>query len=79
MTAPRIDTRVVDLDSHVYEPLAIWDHYVPEPERALVRAAFFHDIDDTGQRLTVLNGATATELSRQAIIRHAVWRPGWTV
>jgi hypothetical protein len=25
-----------------------------------------------------LNGATATELSRQAIIRHAVWRPGCT-
>ena len=40
---------VVDVDSHVYEPPAIWDEYVPAEMRGMARAAFYHEVDSDGQ------------------------------
>ena len=36
---------VIDIDSHVYEPPAIWEDFVPETERAAAKAAFHHSVD----------------------------------
>ena len=68
---------VVDVDSHVYEPPEVWDR-VPTEYRALARSAFYHELDDRGNRLTVVNGKPARELNRSRIVRQAVWRPGMT-
>lgn len=70
---------VVDVDGHVYEPVAIWDDYVPVEYRAMARTAFFHEVDEVGNRMTVVNGAPATELNRSQLVRQAIWRPGMTV
>src|SRR5579871_3428214 len=67
---------VVDADSHVYEPTSIWDSYIASDERAMAKDAFWHEVDERGNRLTVLNGATAPDLNRSRIVRQAVWRPG---
>lgn len=69
---------VIDTDSHVYEPAAIWDDYVPEAYRPLARHAFWHAVDEEGNRVTVLNGVPARDLNRSRIIRQAIWRPGAT-
>jgi len=69
---------VVDVDSHVYEPPAIWDEYVPTEFRALARSAFYHEVDEHGNPLTVLNGALGPELNRSRLVRQAIWRPGMT-
>jgi len=70
---------VVDSDSHVFEPPALWDTYVPSGYEGLARSAFWHLEDDDGRRVTVLNGRPAKELNRSAINRHAIWRPGMTL
>jgi predicted TIM-barrel fold metal-dependent hydrolase len=70
---------VIDIDSHVYEPPAIWEDFVPETERAAAKAAFHHSVDARGNGTTVLNGAPAKELNRSKIIRQAVWHPGMSV
>jgi predicted TIM-barrel fold metal-dependent hydrolase len=70
---------VVDVDSHVYEPPEIWDRYVPEQFRALARSAFYHEMDNDGNRLTIVNGAPGAELNRSRLVRQAIWRPGMTV
>jgi predicted TIM-barrel fold metal-dependent hydrolase len=70
---------VVDIDSHVYEPAAIWDEYIPARERDAAREAFFHHVDADGDRVTTLNGAAAPDLNRSKIVRQAVWRPGQTI
>ena len=31
---------IIDVDSHVYEPAALWDDFVPEADRDRVRQAF---------------------------------------
>jgi len=69
---------VIDVDSHVYEPPALWNEYVPAEYRGLAKNAFFHEVDDAGNRLTVLNGAPAKELNRRKLVRQAIWRPGMT-
>jgi predicted TIM-barrel fold metal-dependent hydrolase len=69
---------VVDVDSHVYEPPAIWDEYVPTEFRALARSAFYHEVDERGNPLTILNGALGPELNRSRLVRQAIWRPGMT-
>ena len=69
---------MVDVDSHFYEPEAIWDYFVPPESQSLARSAFWHGMDARGNRLTVLNGSPAKELSRSRIIRHGIWRPGMT-
>jgi predicted TIM-barrel fold metal-dependent hydrolase len=68
---------VVDVDSHVYEPPQVWDR-VPADFRSLARSAFFHEVDELGNRLTILNGAPGRELNRSRLVRQAIWRPGMT-
>ncbi|HXY93825.1 MAG TPA: amidohydrolase family protein [Acidimicrobiia bacterium] len=70
---------VVDSDSHVFEPAALWDEYVPSGYEGLARSALWHLEDDAGRRLTVVNGRPAKELNRSAINRQAIWRPGTTL
>jgi predicted TIM-barrel fold metal-dependent hydrolase len=68
---------VVDVDSHVYEPPEVWDR-VPAEFRALARSAFYHEVDQHGNCLTVVNGKPSRELNRSRLVRQALWRPGMT-
>ncbi|HZQ57010.1 MAG TPA: amidohydrolase family protein [Acidimicrobiales bacterium] len=61
---------VVDVDSHVYEPEAIWGDYLPDGVRDRARRAFSRQ-----NGTVVLNGAPVT-LPR--VNRHAAFRPGLT-
>lgn len=70
---------IVDADSHVYEPAAIWDDYVPAADRDRVNQAFSSRVGDDGTVTTVLNGQPAKGLNRSRINRQAIWRPGMTV
>lgn len=70
---------IVDVDSHVHEPSAIWDDYVPSADRERVRAAFSADTAADGTVTTTLNGRPATGLNRSKLNRQAVWRPGMTI
>jgi predicted TIM-barrel fold metal-dependent hydrolase len=70
---------VIDVDGHVYEPRQIWDEYVPTELQAMARSAFFHEIDDQGNRTTIVNGRPAKELNRSRLVRQAIWRPGMTI
>jgi len=69
---------VIDVDSHVYEPPAIWRDYVSAEDRALARAAFWHESDSRGLETTILNGRPVRALERSGIPRRACWRPGMT-
>ena len=51
----------VDVDSHVYEQPEIWDRYVPVEDRGIARAAFYHEVDSEGNRLTIVNGAVTLQ------------------
>jgi predicted TIM-barrel fold metal-dependent hydrolase len=73
MTSP-----VIDVDSHVYEPAAIWERYLERDYRVAARSAFWHEVDDLGIETTVLNGRRARSLQRSAINRQACWQPGMT-
>ena len=77
--APALTAPIVDVDTHVYEPPEIWDRYVPEQFRALARSAFYHEVDDQGNRLTIVNGAPGAELNRSRLVRQAIWKPGMTI
>jgi predicted TIM-barrel fold metal-dependent hydrolase len=70
---------VVDVDSHVYEPAAVWDDHVPTGDRDRVMQAFSSRVGVDGTVETILNGAPARGLNRRKIIRQAIWRPGMTV
>lgn len=70
---------IVDVDSHVYEPEALWDDFVPEADRDRVRQAFSSRVNDDGTVATTLNGQPARGLNRSHINRQAIWRPGMTV
>jgi predicted TIM-barrel fold metal-dependent hydrolase len=68
---------VIDVDSHVYEPPAVWDR-VPGDFRSMARSAFYHEVDQEGNRLTIVNGVVGRELNRSRLVRQAIWRPGLT-
>ncbi|HSS11622.1 MAG TPA: amidohydrolase family protein [Acidimicrobiales bacterium] len=70
---------VIDVDSHVYETPEIWDRYVPSEYRGMARSAFYHEVDQDGNRLTILNGTLGRDLNRSRLVRQAIWRPGMTV
>ena len=69
----------IDVDSHVYEPEALWDEFVPASDRERVRQAFFSRVDEDGTVTTILNGQPARGLNRSHIVRQAIWRPGMTL
>jgi uncharacterized protein len=62
---------IVDVDSHVYEPEAIWGDYLPDAVRARARGAF-----SRRNGTVVLNGEPIT-LAR--FNRQAAFRPGLTL
>jgi predicted TIM-barrel fold metal-dependent hydrolase len=70
---------IVDVDSHVYEPVAIWDDYVPATDRERVKRAFFSQVGEDGMVVTTLNGQPGKGMNRSHIVRQAIWRPGMTV
>lgn len=69
---------IIDADSHVYEPAAIWDDYVPAADRKKATAAFHHVIDADGRRSITLNSGPGRDMNRHALVRQAIWRPGMT-
>ncbi|HYR96976.1 MAG TPA: hypothetical protein VEM57_09575, partial [Candidatus Binatus sp.] len=69
---------VVDVDSHVYEPSDIWEKYLDRDYRVAARSAFWHEVDQHGVEMTVLNGRRARSLRRSGINRQACWKPGMT-
>ena len=70
---------VVDVNSFVYEPQKIWDTYLPTEYQGIARTALWHQIDDAGNVITVLNGEPAPPLNGTKIVRQAIWRPGLTI
>ena len=73
MSAP-----VIDVDSHVYEPTDIWERYLERDYRVAARSAFWHEVDDLGIEVTLLNGRRARSLQRSGLNRQACWQPGMT-
>ena len=70
---------VVDADSHVYEPPAIWDHYVPDGDRR--HGAGRPSTTRSTTRGTAHDRSTArpaSDLNRRTLVRQAIWRPGMT-
>jgi predicted TIM-barrel fold metal-dependent hydrolase len=70
---------VVDVDSHVYEPAAVWDDYVPAADRDRVARAFSARLGADGSVTTTLNGQPAKGMNRSKIVRQAIWKPGMTI
>jgi len=73
-----LQAAVIDVDSHVYEPVDVWEKYLDRDYRVLARSAFWHDVDPDGIETTVVNGRRAKNLRRSGINRQAWWRPGMT-
>ncbi len=66
---------VIDADSHVFEPAAIWEKYLDRDYRVLARSAFWYE-DVDGITTVILNGQPAKPLNTSKINRQAIWRPG---
>jgi predicted TIM-barrel fold metal-dependent hydrolase len=66
---------IIDFDSHVLEPEAIWLEYLEPEYRTLARSTFWHEQDEFGS-LTVLNGRVVAEQPNGWLQRAAAWRPG---
>src|SRR5262249_33713112 len=69
---------VLDVQSHVYEPAAVWEGFLDREYRVAARSAFWHDVDAHGVETTLLNGGPVRSLRRGGINRHACWHPGMT-
>jgi predicted TIM-barrel fold metal-dependent hydrolase len=69
---------IIDCDTHVLEPTLIWEHYLDPAFRVVARSAFWHEVDEHGLTVTLVNDAPARPLSRGGINRQAIWRPGMT-
>jgi predicted TIM-barrel fold metal-dependent hydrolase len=70
---------VIDIDSHVWEPAAVWEKHLDRDYRVAARSAFWHEADPSGIEFTVLNGRRTRRLRESSINRQACWRPGMTV
>jgi predicted TIM-barrel fold metal-dependent hydrolase len=75
MSAPQ---RIVDANSSVWEPTAIWTEFLSAGERVLAEEAFWHERGARGSELTVVNGRAVRSLNRSRLNRFACWRPGDT-
>jgi hypothetical protein len=61
---------VFDCDSHVVEPPAIWDEYVPSRERAWVKSQFcFHTDSD----ILMINGRAVPAARERANAAEVGW------
>ena len=67
---------VIDADSHVFEPAAIWEKYLDRGYRTLARSVFWHQAGEGGVPTTMLNGKPARPMNRSKINRQAIWKPG---
>ncbi|MGH7859363.1 MAG: amidohydrolase family protein [Candidatus Binatia bacterium] len=67
---------VIDADSHVFEPAAIWEKYLDKPYRTLARSAFWYEPGESGTPTILLNGKPAKPMNLSKINRQAIWRPG---
>jgi predicted TIM-barrel fold metal-dependent hydrolase len=68
---------IVDADSHVYEPAAVWEH-VADADRRFARSAFHHVVGPDGDIEVTLNGEPGKSMNRSRLNRQAIWRPGMT-
>lgn len=68
---------VIDFDSHVVEPAAVWQDYLQPEYRVLARSVFWRETDDVGTQ-TILNGELLRESPSGWLQRAATWRPGLT-
>jgi uncharacterized protein len=75
---PAGTNRVVDSDSHIFEPPAIWEQYLDPGYRVAARSAFSYHLSDDGRIAVTLNGRPASPMNRGALNRQAIWRPGMT-
>lgn len=69
---------VVDIDSHVYEPIEIWEKHLEPAYRVAARSAFLYEVDGGGLETIILNGRRVRSLRRSGINRQACWTPGMT-
>jgi uncharacterized protein len=69
---------IVDVQSHVYEPAAVWDRFLDRDYRIAARSALWHEVDAHGIETTILGGRPVRPLRRGGVNRHACWRPGMT-
>ena len=67
---------VIDCDSHVLETSDIWTKYLDPEYRVIARSVFWHEVDELGVPVTIVNGKQAKELTTNGINRHAIWKPG---
>jgi len=68
---------VFDGDSHVVEPLALWEKYLEPEYRVLGKSALWREEGKLGSYLKV-NGKVFRDTMNSNIPRHAIWRPGMT-
>jgi predicted TIM-barrel fold metal-dependent hydrolase len=69
-------TKVLDCDSHVLEPVDIWTKYLDADYRIIARSGFWHEVDELGVPVTILNGKQAKEMNPGPLNRQAIWKPG---
>ena len=71
---------VIDADSHVVEPPALWEKYLEPEYRALGKHALWRQEGRTGAYLKV-NGEIFRDAGNPNLPRHALWHPGmsWDV
>ncbi|SRR5579875_805411 len=75
---PVTTPQIVDADSHVFEPPAIWEQYLEPSYRIAARSAFSYHLADDGRTAVILNGRPAPPMNPGALNRQAIWRPGMT-
>ena len=73
MAARRKSFSVFDCDSHVVEPAAIWDEYVPRDKREYVKNHFYNPLVAD---IKILNGTVYPYSSAAGIMATASWVPG---
>ncbi len=66
---------VFDCDSHIYEPPAVWDEYIPESERQFAKTHFYRDAD---RLVTVRNGTVTFGDPNKFNYAAEMWHPGLT-
>ena len=68
---------VIDADSHVFEPAAVWEKYLDPAYRVAARSAFYYHEDEFAAGV-ILNGKRAPLMHTGRLNRSAIWRPGMT-
>jgi predicted TIM-barrel fold metal-dependent hydrolase len=69
---------VIDIDSHVYEPIEVWEKHLEPAYRVAARSAFLYETDAHGLETIILNGRRVRSLRRSGLNRQACWQPGMT-